>query len=58
MNCPHCNQPIPPELVIKARQSEIAKRPRKPMDGRKKYPRPGAIGLVRNPSGKKKEETK
>jgi hypothetical protein len=42
MNCPHCHEPIDPLLILKARQTEIAERPRG------KHPRPGAVGMVRN----------
>lgn len=42
MNCPHCSLPIDPALILKARQTEIAKRPRGT------HPRPGAVGMVRN----------
>jgi hypothetical protein len=55
MNCPHCLKPIPPDLILRERQSELAKRKRKPSDGRKKYSRPGAKGLVRNPAGRPKK---
>jgi hypothetical protein len=52
MNCPHCLKPIPPDLILRERQSELAKRKR---PGHK---RPGAKGLVRNPLGRKPKETK
>jgi hypothetical protein len=47
MNCPHCGTPIPPELILRERQSELAKRKRR------KHERPGAKGLNRNPAGRK-----
>lgn len=40
MNCPYCHEVIDDALVLAARNSLIAKRPR-----------PGARGLVRNPAG-------
>jgi hypothetical protein len=47
MNCPTCGAPIPPELILRERQSELAKRKRR------KHERPGAKGLNRNPLGRK-----
>lgn len=41
MNCPHCNQPVPDQLMRQALNAAIAKRKR-----------PGAVGLVRNPGGR------
>lgn len=43
MNCPHCNQPVPDQLMRQALNAAIGKRKR-----------PGAAGLVRNPSGRAK----
>lgn len=40
MKCPHCDREIDNALVLSARNSIIASRPR-----------PGARGLVRNPDG-------
>ncbi len=45
MNCPHCSKPIPDELVIAERNKLAAKKER-----------PGAVGLVRNPKGRPKNE--
>jgi hypothetical protein len=47
MNCPTCGTPIPPDLILHERQSELAKRKRPG------HTRPGAKGLVRNPKGRK-----
>ena len=50
MNCPHCNKPISPAEILKARQTELAKRDR-----------PGSKGKPsRNPAGRpaKKSDTK
>jgi hypothetical protein len=49
MNCPHCLKPIPPDLILRERQSELAKRKRG------KHTRPGAKGLIRNPAGRPKK---
>ena len=45
MNCPTCSTPIPDTAVVKAAASINGKRT-------KGKPRPGAKGLVRNPTGK------
>ena len=45
MNCPHCSKPIPAALIRKAVNVDAAKRKR-----------PGALGLIRNPKGRKKEK--
>jgi hypothetical protein len=47
MDCPHCHKEIDDALVLAARNSLVAKRPR-----------PGARGLVRNPAGKNKQTPK
>lgn len=42
MNCPHCDEPIPPELVRAAANKAAAS-----------APRPGNAGNKRNPFGRK-----
>jgi len=49
MLCPHCHQPIEPELIVKAAASINARK------NRGKGKRPGAKGLVRNPAGRPKK---
>lgn len=51
MKCPHCGEFIPPELILKHRQQELAKRKR---PGRKQVPGPNKWGR----KGKPKEESK
>jgi hypothetical protein len=46
-SCPHCQKPISPALIRAAANQDAAKRDR-----------PGAKGLVRNPKGRPKKETK
>ena len=45
MNCPNCKHPLDHAMLRKALNADAA---------RKK--RPGAIGLVRNPAGRPKQE--
>ncbi len=47
MNCPHCAKPIDPRLIRQAANKQAATG---------KGSRPGALGLIRNPAGRKKQE--